>query len=173
MKTRRNGFTLPEVMVALFVGAFALAAVATLLIVTVRAWRDVTAKWYMTENARLCREKILRGPDGIHGLRESTRNIEILADVDSKMHYDVISSNRQPEMCFLYTVNGTKELKFKTQHTQHQWLRLLKGDMWTDRARVAYDAQQHRLTYVVTNWYVIGGLTNRHVQTLRVPVINE
>ena len=74
MNNRRsnNGFTLPEVMMALVIGGFVLAVMSSLLVQGFMLWKDYTCQWYVSQQSRLVRERILRGTFGTGGLRSAT-----------------------------------------------------------------------------------------------------
>src|SRR6056297_2516646 len=67
-----SGFTLAEVLIAISIGSAVLAVVATMFVASFKNWRDLSSDIYLIGRSRILREKLLRGPDRIHGLRQCT-----------------------------------------------------------------------------------------------------
>lgn len=75
-KFKRAGFTLAEVMIAVFIGSLVLAQVMTALIASQRIYRDAIADCELTYATCALREKLLYdlGTDGASGLSMALRN---------------------------------------------------------------------------------------------------
>ena len=73
MRTKsKSGFTLAEMLISLPIGVIVLGTVATMLVQVYKSWRDGVAMWYLSQEARIARERILRGIEGSYGVREGS-----------------------------------------------------------------------------------------------------
>ena len=71
-KKSKAGFTLAELLVSLMVGTVVLGVTASLLVQIYWSWRDGIAMWYLSQEARVARERMLRGIGGQYGMREGS-----------------------------------------------------------------------------------------------------
>jgi prepilin-type N-terminal cleavage/methylation domain-containing protein len=168
----RAGFTLTEVLISLGVGSLVLATVATMFVSTFHLWRHLSADLYLTGQARMIRERLLRGPDGRHGMREMTDDILIpSASHNSRIFYDAANGWDSSESC---SVRGNPLSKESVWwHDKGKWTRINREAVRAGIRFPEYDEEERVLSCIVSNYYPIGSRTNWFIQSLEIPVLNE
>ena len=70
----KAGHTLVELLFSVIIGVMVMGTVATVLVQIQWSWRDGVAMWYLSQEGRIARERILRGIEGSYGVREGSFN---------------------------------------------------------------------------------------------------
>lgn len=75
--SRKLGFTLTEIMIAVTISVFVFAAMGALLGRCFSLWKDAAANWQLAQYSRVSRERILRGgfADPSQGLLSATNAV--------------------------------------------------------------------------------------------------
>lgn len=60
-RSEKEGFTLPEVVIASAISVLVIGALLTILVKCFLMWNDARARWNLAQYSRICREKIMRG----------------------------------------------------------------------------------------------------------------
>ncbi len=90
-----SGFTLGETMVGASIAVVILAGLLTVLVMSVLAWQEGSADLNLQSSGRLIIEKIIRGPGGRFGLRESAEGA-ITIDQEGKRITFLVDKNNPP-----------------------------------------------------------------------------
>lgn len=169
---RCKGFTLAEVLIALAAGSLVMATVATMFVATFHHWQDLSSNLHLLGQSHLIREKLLRGSDGAHGMRETTDDILIPnASHNSRIFYDAANAADGSESC---SVRGNPLPRHSIWwHDKGKWQRINRPAVKAGIRFPDFDENERILTCIVSNEYIIRGRTNSFLQTLRIPVLNE
>lgn len=68
---RENGFTLPELLVALSLSVMIIGGILAVYLMSIRCWRDGSADVGLERTGGIVMEKIVRGVSGRFGVREA------------------------------------------------------------------------------------------------------
>ncbi len=164
----RQGFTLPEVMVALTVSMILATFMAVCMVDNYKMWRDATAEWQLMQQSRLVREKMLKR----YNLRELKQSSLTVAGETPQLQYAVDDGAGS---------NQFLQLAFDAQQ-------LIGSVAEDDSFGSLVDTLLHREVIEYTNGYFVvsnrliicvldakitlGGKEFTHKQTLRTSIIN-
>ncbi|MBI9021310.1 MAG: prepilin-type N-terminal cleavage/methylation domain-containing protein [Verrucomicrobia bacterium] len=181
---RKKGFTLVEMMMALVISTVVFAAMGVLLGKTFSLWMDGAGHWYLANQARAARARILSGPMGagtgvlsIDGIKSIKTNPNWCT-----LEYAVASSGEK------YWMKGSVEnpaskdrsIFFKNNHGGGQtWLMLVgrkrgnhdEPDVKTESFNATLTDKVLSLSYDLK--FQTGGRTYERAQRIRAYLVNE
>lgn len=123
----RSGFTMPELLMVLAIGGLVLGTMTDVLLQSHKIWRDHFCQFYLAQQGRLARERILRGISQAEGLRSaSSSSMQVADSADSGsitfmlpsvsntyfsvwQHPDIssYSAGAKPDRLYCFTGTGT------------------------------------------------------------------
>jgi len=164
------GFTLIEVMIALSVSVLVLGGTAMVMVQMVRLWRDATAQWELAQQARVARERVLRGLDGCYGIREADTNTWC---ANNQIWFHAENGMPGGQQCVVY-VNSSDELKSYTFSGDPPKM-LNREGVKTEVAGIpaVFSLSNGVITCTFSNTYALMGKTYSHIQVVTTRIINE
>jgi len=83
---RQQGFTLAEILVALIGAVVVVGGVYAVYLMGLRTWQEGSSVAALERSAGLIMDKICRGANGRHGLREATPTTVQVSEVSANIH---------------------------------------------------------------------------------------
>lgn len=174
IKKLKAGFTLAEMMVSLSIGLVVLGTTASLLVQIYWSWRDGIAMWYLSQEARVARERIVRGIEGSYGVREgSFDTVTIQAGASTQVKR--LDFDDETIKCRIQTNPGlgASQRALAGGTGNGTPLPLLNSSLSDDKLLFTLDSVNRILTTDLTLSFQWGGKTYVHTQQIAIYMVND